>query len=308
MSSVGSELPRLGRGEDSFARFGSKAQQYIALTKPKIQIMLIFTAYIAMLVSSHGLPSARTTIFTLVGLVLATGGSAAINMWYDRDIDVVMSRTVNRPLPLGTVHPTGALVFGLILIAISFLTLTFFINMLTAVLALGGAFYYAVVYTMLLKRRTPQNIVIGGGAGAFPPLVGWAGVTGHVGMAAVIMFAIIFLWTPPHFWALALFKNDDYRKANIPMMPVVRGAQSTKRQSVAYAVLLLLVSLTLYLTGTVHLLYVVIAGLCGVAFLAFNVVLLRSPDRSMKWAKRTFFASLLYLPIVFLGMVFNNLR
>lgn len=306
MSTIGSELPQFRRHEMSLVRFGRKVQQYIALTKPKIQIMLIFTAYIAMIVAEHGVPSFGRTVFTLLGLVLATGGSAAINMWYDRDIDVMMSRTLKRPLPLGAVNATGALVFGVTLIAASFTMLAIFVNVMTATLALGGAFYYAVVYTMWLKRRTPQNIVIGGGAGAFPPLVGWAGVTGHVSLAALIMFAIIFLWTPPHFWALALFKNEDYVKANIPMMPVVKGAHVTKVQSVVYAVLLLVVSLMLYSTGAVHAMYIVVAGLCGIAFLVLNILLLKSPDTSMVWAKRTFFASLLYLPIVFVGMLISN--
>jgi protoheme IX farnesyltransferase len=278
---------------------------YLELTKPKIQIMLLFTAYCAMIVAHHGFPGWATTLATLFGLALSTGGSAAINMWYDRDIDAIMGRTSQRPIPTGRVSANRALGFGLLLIVLSFVSLDYFVNPLTAWLSVSGAFYYAVIYTMWLKRRTPENIVIGGGAGSFPPLVGWAAMTGHLGIASVIMFLIIFLWTPPHFWALALYKNSDYVKANIPMMPVIKGPRSTKVQSIIYAVLLFAVSLLLPLTGAVGIAYTIIAAVAGAVFLAFTVMSYREPATEFKWAKRTFLISLAYLPVVFLFMVFS---
>jgi protoheme IX farnesyltransferase len=278
---------------------------YVATTKPKIQIMLLFTGYAAMIVAMHGIPRIGLTINTLLGLALATGGSASINMWYDRDVDAIMHRTANRPIPTGQLKPRNVMLFGVALIAISFFYLIWTVNPLTAGLALGGAFYYAVIYTMWLKRRTPQNIVIGGGAGAFPPLVGWAAITGHLALAPILMFAIIFLWTPPHFWALALYKNEDYTRAGIPMMPVVKGARSTKRQSLVYAVLLLAVSLLLVFTGQVGWIYTTVAGVIGLVFLGFVLRSFLESDDSLVWAKRTFLCSLIYIPAVFVMMVAN---
>lgn len=281
----------------------STIRSYVVLTKPKIQFMLLFTAYCAMLLAYHGIPSAKVTIFTLVGLGLSGAGSAAVNMWYDSDIDVLMQRTSHRPIPNGEVRATSALVYGVILVAISFVGLWVWVNALTAIMSLSGAIYYAVFYTAWLKRRTPQNIVIGGGAGAFPPLVGWAAVTGHLSLSAIMMFAIVFLWTPPHFWALALYKNDDYTRAGIPMMPVVRGAEATKRQSLIYAVVLGIVAVGFDFIGHLGLTYEIVAIVVNVIFLAFNVRLYFERDGSMTWAKRTFVASIAYLPILFLAMV-----
>lgn len=281
----------------------STIRSYVVLTKPKIQLMLLFTAYCAMFLANRGIPSTRVAIYTLVGLGLSGAGSAAVNMWYDRDIDVVMKRTEHRPIPNGEVKATSALIYGVILIAVSFVWLWLSVNTLTAVMALSGAFYYAVIYTAWLKRRTPQNIVIGGGAGAFPPLVGWAAVTGHLSLAAVMMFAIIFLWTPPHFWALALYKNDDYTRAGIPMMPVVRGAKSTKIQSLVYALILAVVAVGFGFIEHLGIAYEIVAIVDNVIFLLFNVRLYFETDGSMKWAKRTFVVSIIYLPILFLAMV-----
>jgi len=307
-SPIKTALPQVGGQLTNMQKLRHRFSVYVTLTKPRIQIMLVFTAYAAMIVARRGLPDWRTAIFTLVGLVLATGGSAAINMWYDRDIDIIMSRTSNRPIPQQLVKPHYAAIYGTVLIILSFVLLIVFVNLLTAVLAVLGAFYYAVFYTMWLKRRTPQNIVIGGGAGAFPPLIGWAGVTGHLSLAPVIMFAIIFFWTPPHFWSLALYKNADYVKAKIPMMPVVRGATSTKRQSIAYAVVLLFVSLLLSLTGYGGLVFNIFATLLGLIFLVFLWMTLRESNDSFVWAKRTFKYSLIYLPMVFLVMVVSAIQ
>jgi protoheme IX farnesyltransferase len=297
---------KLAQIESSSPQSGSMlqtVQAFIALTKPRILVMLVFTSLCAAFVAQRGVPDLGTTLAMLVGLWLSTAGSAAINMWYDRDIDAIMTRTSNRPIPAGRVEPNAALWFGIVLSVLSIIELVLFVNFLTAVLALAGILYYAVVYTMWLKRSTPQNIVIGGGAGAMPPLIGWASVTNHVSLASILMFLIIFLWTPPHFWALALYKNEDYTRAGIPMMPVVRGARSTKRQSLAYAILLLMSSVALYVTGTVGLLYLVVALVVGIVFLYYNIRLLLEPDDQYVWAKRTFFCSLMYLPVLFISMV-----
>jgi protoheme IX farnesyltransferase len=205
-------------------------------------------------------------------------------------------------LPAGVITPAQALLFGLLLGVTSVVLLGFTVNWLAAALSGAGYVYYAVVYTMLLKRRTPQNIVIGGGAGAFPPLVGWVVVTGHLSLMAVLMFAVIFLWTPSHFWGLALYKNEDYTRAGVPMMPVARGSRSTKRQMVAYAVLLLAASLALTPVMRVEGLYAVLAGVLGLGFLLVNLRLVLEPDDQHTWSKRTFFASLLYLPAMFTVM------
>lgn len=280
-----------------------RVQAYIALTKPRILVMLVFTSLCAAFVAQRGVPNLGTTIAMLIGMSLSSGGSAAINMWYDRDIDAIMKRTSKRPIPAGLVEPASAFWFGILLGVLSVVVLAIFVNMLTALLSLLGFIYYSVVYTMWLKRSTPQNIVIGGGAGAIPPLIGWAAVTGQLSLAPILMFLIIFLWTPPHFWALALYKNEDYTRAGIPMMPVVKGPRSTKRQSVLYAVLLLACSAALYFTGTVNALYLLVAIVLGTVFLVYNIMNWREQDDKFVWAKRTFFCSLLYLPVLFIFMV-----
>ncbi|MCL6454898.1 MAG: heme o synthase [Alicyclobacillus sp.] len=293
-----------GTGTLRPADFRSTVRSFVVLTKPKIQGLLLFTAFCAMLLADRGLPNVRVLVCTLVGLGLSGAGSAAINMWYDRDIDSVMSRTADRPIPNGEVAPMAALVYGMGLVVVSFAWLLVTVNWLAAVTTLAGAFYYAVIYTMWLKRRTPQNIVIGGGAGAFPPLVGWAGATGHLSLAAWLMFAIIFLWTPPHFWALALYKNEDYTRAGIPMMPVVRGERSTKIQSLLYAVALALVAVGFARVSHLGWKYTLVAVVANLVFLAFNVRLCFERDGQLRWAKRTFLASVIYLPILFVAMVF----
>lgn len=286
-------------------RIFSTLRNYTELTKPRIMVLLLFTEYCAMVVADGRIPGLAVTLFAVVGLALSSGGAAALNMWFDRDIDGVMKRTVRRPIPAGRVSSTGAFWFGIALQVAATLILGFLVNWLTSILALAGFIYYVVIYTMWLKRSTPQNIVIGGGAGAFPPLVGYAAVTGHMSWAALLMFAIVFLWTPPHFWALALYKCDDYQRANIPMMPVVRGARSTKRQSFAYTILLLIASLLLYFTHTVGVVYLAIATALGVGFMVFTWMSLREADDQVEWAKKTFRYSLLYLPTLFVVMVLN---
>jgi protoheme IX farnesyltransferase len=277
---------------------------YVSLAKPRIVLLLLITCACAMVVAADGVPDVGVGLVTLLGLALSAGGANAINMWYDRDIDAVMARTQDRPVAAGRLPPRAALWAGIGGAGLA-VAILLTVNPLTAALALGGFVYYVFVYTMWLKRRTPLNIVIGGGAGAFPPLVGWAAVTGHVGLAAVLMFGIVFLWTPPHFWALALYRQEDYRRAGIPMMPISRGERTTKRQVVYYTVLLLVVSALLYTTGRVGAVYLAVAVLLGLGFIGYGVRLLREHPPEDLWAKRTFRYSLVYLAVLFGAMMLN---
>ena len=301
-ASVASNSELVDRSAASRGAVGVVAD-LISLTKPRIILLLLITGYCAMVVADRGLPGVGRSLLTMLGLALSAGGANAINMWYDRDIDRIMTRTQRRPIPSGRLRPETAIWFGAACSAASVLLLGLGVNWPSALLAFAGFVYYVFVYTMWLKRRTPQNIVIGGGAGAFPPLVGWAAVTGTVGVAAGLMFLIVFLWTPPHFWSLALYKDQDYRRAGIPMMPAVRGWQVTKRQELAYAVLLTAASLALYWTHTVGAIYLVVAAVLGGAFIAHTAMLLREPQPQVAWAKRTFHFSLLYLTALFAAMV-----
>lgn len=285
------------------AELKESAKAYLELTKPGIVVWLLITAFCAMLVAHHGLPSWPKTIGTLVGLAMSAGGAHAVNMWYDRDIDQVMRRTRKRPVVTGRLSPNQALTFGIGFGLISFVGMWFIVNWLAAVAALSGYLFYVFVYTIWLKRRSPQNIVIGGAAGAFPPLVGWAGATGHLGLAPGLMFLLIFMWTPPHFWSLALYKQDDYRAAEIPMMPIVNGERATKRQSLVYAILSFIVSVVLFLTHTVGVVYLVVAIVLGVTFIAYNIQSLREPPEQLRWAKKTFRFSLIYIALLFVAMV-----
>jgi protoheme IX farnesyltransferase len=280
-----------------------RVRAYVELTKPGIVLWLLITAYCAMVVAHRGVPGIGVTIFTLLGLGLSAGGAHAVNMWYDRDIDRVMRRTRRRPVVTGRVSAGHALTFGIACGLVSFLGMGLMVNWLAAAASLGGYLFYVFVYTIWLKRRSAQNIVIGGAAGAFPPIVGWAGATGHLGIAPGLMFLLIFMWTPPHFWSLALYKQEDYRNAHIPMMPIVRGSQATKVQSLVYAILSLAVSVTLYLTHTVSLVYLVAAIVLGLVFVGYNVRLLRESDGELAWAKKTFRFSLIYIAALFVAMV-----
>lgn len=286
------------------AAFGRVAD-YVALMKPGIILLLIVTEYCAMVLAAGGLPPFVPSVAAVIGLILSSGGANALNMWYDQDIDRVMERTKDRPLPMGRLRPVEALVFGLLLQATSLAVLLVWVNGLAALLSFAGFLYYVLIYTIWLKRRTPQNIVIGGAAGAFPPLVGWAAVTGHLALPALLLFLVIFLWTPPHFWALALYKQEDYRRASIPMLPVVAGPRATKRQMFTYAVLLAAVSVLLYLTGRVGVVYLGLAIGLGLGFILLTLLCLAEREPGVVWAKRTFRYSLLYLSVLFGAMVLN---
>src|SRR3954451_4811657 len=281
------------------ARPTSRARQvasdYLDMTKPKVQSLLLFTTVTTMYVA--GTPSLGLVLLTCLGGALASGGAGAINHFIDRDIDAKMSRTANRPVPSGRVAPWAALTYGIVLGVCSFALLALTVNVLAASLALSGLLGYVLVYTLWLKRRTPQNIVIGGAAGAVPPLVAWAAVTGGLSGMAFYLFAIVFFWTPPHFWALSLLMKDEYAKANIPMLPVVRGEDETRRQIVLYAVLLYAVTQLPFCAGGLGVAYLVPSMLLGAAFIWFSVKLLRSKER--RWALRTYLFSLAYLALLF---------
>jgi heme o synthase len=277
------------------------AADYVTLTKPKVQSLLLLTTVTTMYVA--GDPSLALVFWTVLGGSLASGGAGAVNHWYDRDIDAQMARTAGRPVPSGRVTPAVALRFGVALAGLSFLVLSVAVNLLSAFLALAGFLGYVFVYTVWLKRSTPQNIVIGGAAGAVPPLVGWAAVTGHVDPTALYLFAIVFYWTPPHFWALSLLMKDEYARVGVPMMPVVHGEPETRRQILLYTGLLLVLTLLPVVFGFFGALYAAAALLLGGAFVALAVRLQRRADR--RSALRTYLFSLAYLAALFCAMVLD---
>ncbi|HLA25338.1 MAG TPA: heme o synthase [bacterium] len=282
-----------------------RAMSYVALTKPRIIVLLLITAFAAMLVAAPGIISPWIIVFTLAGGAASAGAANAINQVLDRDIDAVMVRTRRRPIPSGTVAPPFALAFAILLGATAFVELAVLVNLASAVLALAALVFYVFIYTAWLKRSTPQNIVIGGAAGAMPPLVGWAAATGRVELPALILFLIIFLWTPPHFWALALYRRDDYTRAQVPMLPVVAGEDETRRQIVIYSVLLVASSLLLLLFGRMGWVYGGTAAAIGVVFIALAVRVRR--ERTPRAAVRLFGYSMIYLALLFAAMVADRL-
>jgi protoheme IX farnesyltransferase len=276
------------------------------LCKPGILRLLLITTVCSMLVAARGFPDLWILVWTLVGMTLVSASANAMNMVYDEDIDGIMHRTMHRPLPSGRVEARGALVFASVIGIVGVLILHFLVNWVASLVALSGHLFYVFIYTMWLKRSTPHNIVIGGAAGAVPPLVGWAAVTGDLSLAAWIMFAIIFFWTPPHFWALALYKRLDYSRARVPMLPVVRGERATKKQIVLYAVLLIPVSLALAFAG-MGIIYLVAASVLGLAFCAFSIKTATEAEGTYRWAKLTFAFSILYLGLLFGAMSLDSL-
>ncbi|MGA9875215.1 MAG: heme o synthase [Solirubrobacteraceae bacterium] len=272
---------------------------YIELTKPKVQSLLLLTTVTTMLVA--GDPSVWLIALTCLGGYLSAGGAGAVNHWFDRDIDASMGRTANRPVPAGRVSPPAALTFGCVLAALSFLELSLTVNVLAASLSFAGFLGYVFVYTVWLKRRTPQNIVIGGAAGAIPPLVGWAAVTGSINGVAVLLFFIVFFWTPPHFWALSLLMKGEYEKVGVPMLPVVRGEAETRRQILLYSVLLYAVTQLPFCAGGFGAIYLTASLLLGFGFIAGAVRLYRRADR--RSALQLYLFSLAYLALLFCAMV-----
>ena len=273
----------------------------IALTKPRVISLLLVTTVAPMFLTDRGLPPALLVFWVVLAGYLMAGGANAINMWFDRDIDSAMSRTRLRPVPSGRLSPGAALLFGLALGAVSFALFWRLVNPLSAWIALSGLLFYVLVYTIWLKRASPQNIVIGGAAGAIPPLVGWAAMANSLDLNALYLFAIIFYWTPPHFWALALIKQQEYAKAGVPMLPVVKGPHETKVQMLVYTLLLLPLTLLPTLAGSQGLLYAAAAVLLGARLLWYCLQLLReSSVTPLAW--RMYKYSLLYLALLFCAM------
>lgn len=286
---------------------GARVEDYFTLLKPRVMSLVIFTALVGILVAPGNI-NPLIGLIAIVCIAIGAGASGALNMWYDADIDAVMSRTINRPIPAGRVTANEALTFGIILSVFSVTLLGLATNWLAGGFLAFTIFFYAVVYTMWLKRSTPQNIVIGGAAGAFPPMVGWAAVTGTLSWESFALFLIIFLWTPPHFWALALYKQGDYGAAGIPMMPNVKGEASTKRQIFAYSLVLAASSLLPLVLGFSGWLYGAVAVAASAGFVWFAWRLLRAPETvAMKKAARALFTfSLSYLFVLFLALLADN--
>jgi heme o synthase len=280
-------------------------RDYVTLTKPRIMVLLLITAAGGMIVGAQGIPPADLVVAMLGGLALACGGASALNHVLDRDVDTRMKRTSRRPVAAGRVPPERALEFGVALSAFSFVVLTSFVNVVAALLAVAGNLFYVLVYTRWLKRSTPQNIVIGGAAGAVPPLVGWAAVTGNLALPALFLFLIVFLWTPPHFWALALLIKRDYAAAGIPMLPVVKGEAETARSIVRYSFLLVAVTLLPVVWRTLGVVYLGAALVLGSTLLWLAFALQRDPTPPR--ARRLFSFSLAYLALLFVAMAIDPL-
>lgn len=278
---------------------------YIALTKPRIVLLLLVTTLVPMFLASEQPPSGWLVLWTMVGGFLAAGGANTLNQYIDRDIDHVMVRTRRRPLPGGRMTPLQVLVFGIALSALSFVVLWAAANLLTALLALAGILFYVFIYTSLLKRTSTQNIVIGGAAGAFPPLVGWAAVANEISLLPIFLFLIVFYWTPPHFWALALLRQREYRAAEVPMLPVVAGERETHRQILLYSVLLVIVSLAPAFLQLLGPLYLAAAIVLNAIFLKQAWDIWRAPANQTIW--RLYLFSLLFLALLFLAMGVDHL-
>jgi len=278
---------------------------YVELGKPRIVLLLLITTAAAMLMAARGLPPLGLLAWTLLGGALSAGSASAFNCVFDRDIDKLMRRTMTRPIPTGRISPASAIVAATLAGTAGFAILYLLVNPLAAWLSLAGNLYYVFVYTIWLKRSTPQNIVIGGAAGAVPPLVGWAAVTGHIGAPAIGLFAIIFLWTPPHFWALSLMTNVDYDKARIPMFPNVYGVPRTKREILLYSLVLVGVSLTLVDIRVMGAIYGVAATILGAIFV-YDAIKLKGDD-TRKWARALFKFSLVYLALLCVAMVADRI-
>ena len=282
----------------------SLASQYLELTKPRVVALIVFTAIIGMFLAVPGWPPLRESVAGFIGIWLAAASAAAINHLIDQRIDRLMARTAHRPLATGSLTPLQVLLFALVLGAASMTILVTLVNTLTAMLTFASLIGYAVIYTAFLKRATPQNIVIGGAAGAAPPLLGWAAVTGEVHPYALLLFLIIFVWTPPHFWALAIFRREDYSRAQVPMLPVTHGVTYTRWHVLAYTILLVLVTVLPYLTGMSGLFYLGGALVLGAGFLWYAVRLLDPPD---EWfAMKVFNYSIIYLMALFAFLLIDH--
>ena len=279
-------------------------KNYLELCKPKVVALIIFTAIVGMLLAVDGIPPLNTFIYSTIGIGLAAASAAAINHYIDRQSDAKMARTENRPLPKGELNAKNVIIFALILGIISMLLLVFMVNLLTAFLTFLSLIGYAIIYTVYLKRMTPQNIVIGGAAGAAPPVLGWCAMTGEVHPFSLLLFLIVFIWTPPHFWALAIARREEYAKIEIPMLPVTHGVEFTRLQILLYTILLFMVALLPYLTGMSHLIYLFSAIPLGFIFLYFAILMMKRKDD--KTAMKTFGFSIVYLMLMFAALLVDH--
>ena len=277
---------------------------YLALTKPRIVSLLLLTALAGMFLAAGGAPEASLVLVVLCGGALAAGGAHSLNHYLDRDIDVRMRRTRSRPVASGRISPHRALELGILLNVVAFVILWGLVNPLSAVLTLTATLFYVLVYTIGLKRVTPQNIVIGGAAGAVPPMVGWTAVTGSLDLPAIYLFAIIFFWTPPHFWALAMLIKDDYARAGIPMLPVVASVEETKRSILLYTLLLVALTLMFFTTQAVGWVYFASASVLGAAFLGYVFRMVRQPG--IRGARSVYLYSLIYLALLFVAVAVDS--
>jgi protoheme IX farnesyltransferase len=282
-------------------------RDYFELLKPRVMSLVVFTALVGMVVAPGSInPVIAAT--ALIFIAMGAGAAGALNMWYEADIDAIMSRTAGRPIPQGRIRPGEVLGFGLFLSALSVISIGLLVNLLSALLLAFTIFFYAVVYSMWLKRWTPQNIVIGGAAGAFPPMIGWAAATGTIGLESIVLFLIIFVWTPPHFWALALLRADEYARAGIPMLPVVAGERETRRQILLYSILLAPVGALPWLLGYAGAVYGVLSIVAGILFVTAAWRLSRAPEgeATERAAKGLFAYSILYLVLLFAVLLIDQ--
>lgn len=288
---IGNNLAKKGSSMEE-----SKVSDFFALLKPRVMLLVVFTGFVGMYIAPGNIHPFMAIVATFC-IALGSGAAGAINMWYERDIDSIMKRTKNRPIPRGAINPTSALEFAVIMAFASVFIMAMVINFIAAFVLLVAILFYVFIYTIWLKRRTPQNIVIGGAAGAFPPIIGWAAVTGNISLESVILFLIIFLWTPPHFWALALYRSDDYERAGIPMLPVIRGNKTTRINIFVYSLLLALASFLPFMLGFAGKFYFVSLLMLNGYFLFLAYKLLNKYEEIL--AKKLFGFSIIYLFLLF---------
>ena len=286
-------------------RLSARLADFVALAKPRVMLLAVFTAVVGLTIAPAHLDPLHAAIAVLA-IAAGAGAAGILNMWYDADIDAVMTRTAKRPIPRGTISPAEALAFGLVLACGAVAALALALNIQAATLLAFTIFFYVAVYTMWLKRSTPQNIVIGGAAGALPPVIGWATATGEIGLEPLILFLIIFLWTPPHFWALSLNRADEYARARIPMLPVVSGRAATTRQILIYSVALLPASALPWALGYAGMVYGAAAVTCGAIFVALALQLARRPETGRRAAHRLFVFSIFYLFLLFAALLVDH--
>ena len=279
----------------------ASSKDYFALMKPRVMSLVVFTAFTGMILAPGNIHPLIAFVAILC-ITIGAGSAAAINMWYDRDIDAIMKRTQKRPIITGAVKPEEALSFGIITGVLSIIMMALCVNIISSALLSFTILYYIYIYTMWIKRSSVQNVVIGGVSGALPPMIGWAAVTGDVSWQSFSLFAIIFIWTPPHSWALALFRSDDYKKCGVPMMPIIKGALYTKKQIMFYSVLMFFVSLVPYFLNISSKLYIITAVVFGLVFLGYAAILFKDNEQN-QLAKKLFWYSILYLFIIFFSLI-----